>query len=128
MSFILDALKKSENARQRQIGPGRAELPRRRYQSDRPWWAFGVAGLLLVNVGVLILVLARNRDEIQPVAAATAAPIASGNSVATPSPPPMTQFEQTPLQAAPRAPNVSSLADEAAIPAELDGDGALPYT
>ena len=136
MSFILDALKKSENARQRQIGPAMAELPRRRYQSDRPWWALVVAGLLLVNVGVLILVLARNRNEIEPVATAAAAPVAlgSGAQAARQLPPdsptalpargplPTTQYEQAPVQAAPRS--VSSLADEA-MPGELGGDGAL---
>jgi general secretion pathway protein B len=112
MSFILDALKKSENARQRQIGPAMAELPRRRRQSERPWWAFVVAGLLLVNVGVLILVLTRNKDDIKPVSDAAAAPIAAA---------PITSRNI----AAARTGSLSSLADEAAMPGELDGDSEL---
>src|SRR5689334_14256483 len=61
MSFILDALKKSENARQRQIGPAMAELPRRRRQSERPPWLWPVVALLVVNIGVLALVLLRKQ-------------------------------------------------------------------
>jgi general secretion pathway protein B len=132
MSFILDALKKSENARQRQIGPAVAELPRRRYQSERPWWAFVVAGLLLVNIGVLTLVLARNRNEIEPVTTATAAPLVAGNlalatrqvpvdsptAVPARSPQPLNQFEQLPLQPPPRN-SGNSLAEEAAVPRDL---------
>lgn len=53
MSFILDALKKSENDRQRQSGPALFEVrvapPRPRF----PPWAIAVVGLLVVNVGVI---------------------------------------------------------------------------
>lgn len=53
MSFILDALKKSEAERQRQAGPALLEMrvvaPRR----GLPLWAIGLALLLLVNLGVL---------------------------------------------------------------------------
>lgn len=56
MSFILDALKKSEAERQRQTGPTLLELrvthPRRRY----PVWAAIIGGLLAVNVIVLLFV------------------------------------------------------------------------
>jgi general secretion pathway protein B len=131
MSFILDALKKSENARQRQIGPAVAELPRRRYQSERPWWAFVVAGLLLVNIGVLTLVLARNRNESEPVTTATAAPLVAGNmalagrqlppDVPARNPPPINQFEQALVQPSPRS-SGNSLAEEAAVPRELAGE------
>jgi general secretion pathway protein B len=135
MSFILDALKKSENARQRQIGPAVAELPRRRYQTERPWWAFVVAGLLLVNIGVLILVLARNRDRIEPVTTAAAAPLVAGNmGMASRQSPPesttvlpardsrATRFEPEPAPG--RTGDLSSLADEAAIPLELAAESA----
>jgi general secretion pathway protein B len=134
MSFILDALKKSENARQRQIGPAMAELPRRRRQSERPMWAFVVAGLLLVNIGVLGLVLSRKKGgDVQPVSAAAAAPI--GNTAMQQQLPPATtmlparepmQLEPEPLQM-PQAPGrnfagASSLAEESGTPSDLAGD------
>src|SRR5262245_33666078 len=139
MSFILDALKKSENARQRQIGPAMAELPRRRRQSERPIWAFVVAGLLLVNIGVLALVLTRKGKgpDVQPVAAATAAPLVADPAMQQQLPPPPSptvlparqpiETEAQPLQAPPRssAAPTSSLAEESGSPNELDGDGSL---
>jgi general secretion pathway protein B len=59
MSFILDALKKSEIERQRQSVPGLMDagaLPRR---ARFPAWAVAVAALLAVNLAVLVVVLAR---------------------------------------------------------------------
>lgn len=60
MSFILDALKKSENDRQRQASPALFEVkvaaPRRRF----PTWAIGLAALLAVNVVILAWVLLRS--------------------------------------------------------------------
>jgi len=54
MSFILDALKKSENDRQRQSAPALFEVkvaqPRRRF----PLWAAGLAVLLGVNILILL--------------------------------------------------------------------------
>jgi general secretion pathway protein B len=75
MSFILDALKKSENDRQRQSSPAMFEVkvaaPRRRF----PLWAIGLAALLGINVVVLAWVVMR-----QPAApAAAAAPPANTN-------------------------------------------------
>jgi general secretion pathway protein B len=71
MSFILDALKKSENDRQRQASPALFEVkvaaPRRRF----PVWAVGLAVLLAVNIVALAWVLLR-----QPPAAAANAPAA----------------------------------------------------
>lgn len=81
MSFILDALKKSENARQRQIGPAVAELPRRRRQSERPIWAFVVAALLLITIGMLGAVLARKQGgEVTATAAMTTNPMMAANA------------------------------------------------
>ena len=62
MSFILDALKKSENERQRTIGPSLADAPLRIAPTERPWWAMAVAALLVVNLAVLAFVLLRNDD------------------------------------------------------------------
>ena len=59
MSFILDALKKSENERQREIGPSLADVRIVRKNAERPWWVVAVAALLVVNLGVLLVVLMR---------------------------------------------------------------------
>jgi general secretion pathway protein B len=79
MSFILDALKKSENDRQRQASPALFEVkvaaPRRRF----PLWAVGLAVLLGVNMLVLAWVLLR------PSAAPSAEAVAA-NSAAAPAP------------------------------------------
>jgi len=78
VSFILDALKKSETDRQRQASPALFEVkvaaPRRRF----PAWAIGLAALLAVNVAVLAWVLLR-----QPAAGPSGASIASPAGAAT---------------------------------------------
>ncbi len=66
MSFILDALKKSETDRQRQASPALFEVkvaqPRRKF----PLWAAGLAVLLGVNMLVLVWVLLRRRRRRWP--------------------------------------------------------------
>ena len=114
MSFILDALKKSENERQRTIGPSLADAPLRVAPTERPWWAMAVAALLLVNLAVLAFVLLRKDDE-RPTQAAppqTASPVASAPAetpASRPAPP-------TP-RVAPN-PAVRSLAEEAGVEPE----------
>lgn len=134
MSFILDALKKSENERQRQIGPSLADVPMRRKKNDRPWWAFAIAALLVVNLGVLAVVLLRSGGEAdaKPVPAPEPA-IGSAPSVAVPQPvapaPVSPPAQSTPAIA---GSNARSLADEAlpesspepADPAQADLSGA----
>jgi general secretion pathway protein B len=79
MSFILDALKKSENDRQRQAAPALFEVkvaaPRQRF----PYWAVGLAVLLGVNALVLAWLLLR---EPAPPAADTATAGASAPAAA----------------------------------------------
>jgi general secretion pathway protein B len=112
MSFILDALKKSENERQRTIGPSLADAPIRRVQTDRPWWVFAVGALLLVNLIVLVVVLTRDHGASTAVAPAASVPVgvptpAAQAPTATPAPPARSQ-PQTATN-----PAVRSLADEA---------------
>jgi general secretion pathway protein B len=60
MSFILDALKKSEAERLRKSTPGVADIPDARPPSRTPRWAWIVAGLLLAtNLAVLAALLLR---------------------------------------------------------------------
>lgn len=77
MSFILDALKKSETDRQRQASPALFEVkvakPRRKF----PMWAAALAVLLGVNVLALAWVLLRKSDA-PPVAQGAATPAAPG--------------------------------------------------
>jgi general secretion pathway protein B len=75
MSFILDALKKSENDRQRQSAPALFEVkvaaPRQRF----PYWAVGLAVLLGVNLLALAWMLLRKPSA--PEVASSAAPAAA---------------------------------------------------
>jgi len=69
MSFILDALKKSEHARERRVLPGLVDAPVAREQPSRlPWILGGVGALLVVNIGVLLWVLARPAPPAPPAA------------------------------------------------------------
>jgi len=59
MSFILDALKKSETDRQRQNGPALFEVRTAPPRSGLPLWAIGLAALLAVNLVIVAWVLLR---------------------------------------------------------------------
>jgi general secretion pathway protein B len=74
MSFILDALKKSELERQRQTEPGLIDTPIQRRANRLPLWALLLGALLLVNTVVLIVVLMRNASPSAPGARATPVP------------------------------------------------------
>ncbi len=60
MSFILDALKKSEVERQRQSMPGLMDTPAARRRVGLPLWALLLGLLLVLNVAVLAVILIRN--------------------------------------------------------------------
>jgi general secretion pathway protein B len=76
VSFILDALRKSEHERQRQTGPGLAEVPVATHNPRSNVWATAAIALLLVNliaVGVLLLRRAQHQDAATTAATATPA-------------------------------------------------------
>lgn len=150
MSFILDALKKSENERQRTVGPSLADVRVVRRNAERPWWVVAVAALLVVNLGVLLVVLIREGDA-KPVQSAQQAPahVAPQQSYNAPppqaapqqsynaAPAPAQQYQyQYQQQTVPTDPSVRSLADEAGGYGEgypegpanshLAGAGAVP--
>jgi len=62
VSFILEALRKSESDRQRLGSVAMADLPVARRQRGQPWWVFALSGLLLVNLVILGVVLLRDRN------------------------------------------------------------------
>ena len=62
MSFILDALKKSEAERQRKAVPGFADIPEGRIAPKAPRWWWVIGALLAVNLAVLAGVLLRPAD------------------------------------------------------------------
>ena len=89
MSFILDALRKSELERQRQSGPSIAELPVARDDRRLPWALLAIGLLLAVNVGVLLFFLLRDSGvAASPVVAPTsaAAPVLAAPVVTSPAP------------------------------------------
>jgi general secretion pathway protein B len=74
MSFILDALKKSETDRQRQNGPALFEVRVAPTRDKLPLWAVGLGVLLAVNLLIVAWVLLRRpsaSDAPTPPAAAT---------------------------------------------------------
>lgn len=63
MSFILDALRKSENERQQQAPAGLSTVPGSRDEPRVPRWLWLLAGLLCVNVAVVAALLLRTASE-----------------------------------------------------------------
>jgi general secretion pathway protein B len=73
MSFILDALKKSEAERQRQNVPGMLDLPTPSPKPRFPMWGIWLGLLLGVNLIVLLVVLIRSSGSGTASAPAVAA-------------------------------------------------------
>jgi general secretion pathway protein B len=104
MSFILDALKKSEAERQRQSGPALLEMrvvaPRR----GLPPWALALGALLLVNLGVLAWLGLRSGNTTPPPpgapTAATPAALATSAGASPAALPGQLLPAASPLQAA----------------------------
>ena len=71
MSFILDALRKSEHERQRQTGPALVEVPVAAPKPRANPWATAAIALLVVNlvaIGVLLIVRSSDAPPAAPVA------------------------------------------------------------
>lgn len=77
MSFILDALKKSEVDRQRQSVPGLMDTPLVARRSRWPAWAWLVAALLAVNAaGLAYLMWGASAQHSRPLLTSSAPPAA----------------------------------------------------
>jgi general secretion pathway protein B len=96
MSFILDALKKSESDRQRQNGPALFEVKVAPRRAGLPLWAIAIAALLGINLVIVMWMLLRHPAAhpdaataavTTPTPAAMAAPAAQPQAVPLPSPP-----------------------------------------
>jgi len=131
MSFILDALKKSESDRQRQSGPALFEVRVAPPRTRLPTWAIAIALLLVLNLGVVLWMLLRHQghataplatDTVSPAAAPGAAPTAPSPAVPATSAP-MAAGSTPPVPVVP----VSSLGTGAAAPpASTGAPSALP--
>jgi general secretion pathway protein B len=111
MSFILDALKKSETERQRQSVPGLMDTRLSPRRNRLPVWAIALGVLLGINLLVLTVVLTRKNAP-----AAHASPPADAASAPEVAVPPETQHF-SPLDAAPvYAPEIPAVAGDTAAP------------
>lgn len=145
MSFILDALRKSEIERQRQHGPSIAEFAGARSDSRSPWALAAIGALLALNVGVILFFLFRDAKQEAPPAAASAdaapqapAPATAPQPVnATPdiapaaAPPAVTQQQLAaalePLPAAPESSLPPAAPDPTLVPAPPAGSPGVRY-
>ena len=111
MSFILDALRKSEHERQRSTAPGLSHVPLATPRRELPPWALLVMGVL--GVAVLMLGVAWWQSARSPAAAVVASAPVERN-LDLPLPPPV-NTTPTPASPAP-GPAVPRLAVPAARP------------
>jgi general secretion pathway protein B len=74
MSFILDALKKSETDRQRQSGPALFEVRVAPPRNSLPLWAIGLTVLLAINLVIVAWALLRRPAPPEQTATSVAAP------------------------------------------------------
>jgi len=93
MSFILDALRKSEIERQRQSGPSMAEFPLARDDRRLPVALIVIGLLLAVNIAVVVYFMLR--DSGGPAAV----PASAAPAVATAPPPPAAESASQPSPA-----------------------------
>jgi general secretion pathway protein B len=86
MSFILDALKKSESDRQRQNGPALFEVKVAPPRTRLPLWAVAIAALLVVNLGIVMWMVLRHPARAAAEEAATGAAAAPAALATAPLP------------------------------------------
>ena len=108
MSFILDALRKSELERQRQSGPSIAELPIARDDRRMPWALLAIGALLAVNAGGLLYFILRPDKPVVAAVGTTTAPIAAAPVATAPAAAPLPAPAELPPA------TESTLADEGA--------------
>lgn len=122
MSFILDALKKSENERQLNAPPEFATVPADPDSPGAPRWLWLLGGLLLINLIVVVALLTRDAP----------APAATGSADATPGPKPALATTAAEMPPARPADTFATRLEEArrnlpehAVETSATADGAL---
>ncbi|HKD54765.1 MAG TPA: general secretion pathway protein GspB [Steroidobacteraceae bacterium] len=123
MSFILDALKKSESDRQRQTGPALFEVKVAPPRTRLPPWAIAIAALLVVNLGIVMWMVLRHAGATTP-AAASAGPGSAAAPPASAAPPTVTAQPAS----APAAPMPSATVPSATVPSATVAAGPGPAT
>jgi general secretion pathway protein B len=123
MSFILDALKKSESDRQRQSGPALFEVRVAPPRTRLPLWAFAIAALLVINLGIVMWMLMHRSQDSAAAAPATApAPTPTVASAPQPVPAPAVAPAAVPGNTGAAAPAASA---SAAAPANVPAAAPL---
>lgn len=115
MSFILDALRKSETERQQQAGGEFSSVPSSSGESQSAKWLWMLALLLIVNVAILLGILMRPDTTPDAEAPVTAAPesVPQEEAVAAAEP----SFEDRIAEAKDSQPAPETMAEETAQPA-----------
>lgn len=115
MSFILDALRKSERERQQQATPGIGDVgDRPPKKSANRWW---IAVIAILGVNAVLVVALLLRDQGDPPGARTVQPAPVPR--ATPAP------ARRPALTAPKREDIRPLAEEIPEPAEPGGAGVV---
>jgi general secretion pathway protein B len=126
MSFILDALKKSESDRQRQSGPALFEVRVAPPRTRLPRWAIAIALLLVLNLGVVLWMLLRHQTHANAPPVTMAGATAPGPVPAAPAaPPPAAPPTPAPAPAS-SAPPVPMVAASAAVAASAPTPAVPP--
>jgi general secretion pathway protein B len=113
MSLILDALRKSEHQRQREVGPGLAVVPEGKRSEGPPGWVLVLGGLLLLNILVLSALWLTDR----PPAERAAAPAPQAETMPAETRPERVRSLPVALPDRPPRPEVRPLTTEVSSPA-----------
>jgi general secretion pathway protein B len=132
MSFILDALKKSETERQRQSVPGLMDTRVAIRRNRLPIWAVLLGVLLVINVIVLAVVLMRSNSAPRTAGGPAPARTAPGDTATAgaggPAPATAAADHFSPMDPNPANPVYAPEIPVAAEPAQTPGDNAAPMT
>ena len=130
MSFILDALRKSETERQQQAGGEFSSVPSSSGDSQSPKWLWMLALLLLVNIAVLLGILLRPDAAPDAEAPETEAPVAAVTQPVEAEPAPQEaptepSFEDRVAEARESQPPAEPVTEEAAEPVATEPAPAI---